>query len=584
MHHSAAFIQDLAVVMVFACAVTLLFYRLKQPVVLGYIIAGVIIGPHTPPFNLISDEQTISTLAELGVVFLLFSLGLEFNLKKLFFVGTSALVAAIVEILVMLWIGFEIGRAFEWGPMDSLFLGAMIAISSTTIIVKALQDLKLKREKFAQLIFGILIVEDILAIAIIALLSSIASSGSVNSVEVMITLGKLGLFMTISLITGMLLVPPLLQYVSRTGSEELLLITVLGLCFGFGLLVIKFNYSVALGAFLIGAIIAESRQVHAIESLIQPLRDMFSAIFFVTIGLMLDPLIICDYWLPIVIISFFVMIGKILSCSISTFICGQDGETSLKVGMGLAQIGEFSFIIASLGLSLKVTSEFLYPIAVAVSSVTTLTTPYFISAADPTTERLGKIMPPSLQRLSIAYTNWVQSIGSHGEAAILFNLVRRILLQVAVNLAFVSAIFLALAFFATSIENFIPSWTTRRAKDAILWGFALLLAMPFLVAVYRKIKSLSLLLAELSVHANVAGRFANPIRRVLAEIIPVLAMIGIFLLMVALSGRFLPATDLLVVVLLTAAIILGFTWPWLVRLHAKLQIALHETMEKEINE
>lgn len=584
MHHSAAFIQDLAVIMVFACAVTLLFYRLKQPVVLGYIIAGVIIGPHTPPFNLIADEQTIGTLAELGVVFLLFSLGLEFNIKKLFLVGASALVAAIVEILVMLWIGFEIGRAFRWGPMDSLFLGAMIAISSTTIIVKALQDLKLKREKFAQLIFGILIVEDILAIAIIALLSSVASSGSVNSGEVMITLSKLGLFMTISLIVGMLLVPRLLQYVSRTGSQELLLITVLGLCFGFGLLVIKFNYSVALGAFLIGAIIAESRQVHSIESLIQPLRDMFSAIFFVAIGLMLDPHIIGDYWLPIIIISLFVMIGKILSCSISTFICGQDGKTSLKVGMGLAQIGEFSFIIAALGLSLKVTSDFLYPIAVAVSSVTTLTTPYFIKAADPTTEQLAQIMPPSLQRLSFAYTNWVQSIGTHGEATILFNLVRRILLQVAVNLAIVSAIFLALAFFTSSIENFIPDWTTRRARDAILWGIALLLAMPFLVAVYRKIKSLSLLLAELSVHVNVAGRFAIPIRRVLAEIIPLIAMIGIFLLMVALSGRFLPATDLLVVVLLTAAIILGFTWPWLVRLHAKLQIALHETMEKEIEE
>lgn len=582
MHHSVGFIQDLAIIMVLAGAVTLLFHRLKQPIVLGYILAGVIIGPYTPPFQLISDQQTISTLGELGVVFLLFSLGLEFNLKKLMRVGATALVAAIVEIVVMIFIGYEIGIAFGWKTMDALFLGAMLAISSTTIIVKALDELKLKREKFAQLIFGILIVEDILAIAMIALLSSIASSGSVDSGEVLVTLGKLGLFMTVSLVVGMLLVPRLLQYVARAGSQELLLVTVLGLCFGFSLLVIKLDYSVALGAFLIGAIIAESRQVHAIERLIEPVRDMFSAIFFVTIGLMVNPSILATYAWPIIVISLAVITGKILSCSVSAFACGHKGSTSMQVGMGLAQIGEFSFIIAALGVSLKVTSDFLYPIAVAVSVITTLTTPYLIRAANPLTQKVGSLLPSSVKKLMQAYTQWAGSLGGNGETNLLFGLIRRILLQIAVNLAMVAAIFLVITYFAAPFEKLIPSWIVNaRARNALLWGTALLLAMPCLVAVYRKVKSLSLLLAEMSIQVTVAGRFADPIRKVIAELIPIIAMIGVFLLVTALSGNLLPRTDLLIVVLIAAAFVLVLTWRWLVQFHARLQIALRETLDQD---
>jgi Kef-type K+ transport systems, membrane components len=231
--HAISFIQDLAVIMLVAGVVTILFHRFKQPVVLGYIVAGFIIGPHTPPFGLIHDEQTIKTLAELGVIFLMFCLGLEFSLRKLFKVGATAFIAAFMEITLMIWIGYEIGRWFDWNTMDSLFLGAILAISSTTIIVKALNDLKMKNERFAQLIFGVLIVEDILGIGIIALLSSIAVSGSVSPEEVFSTVGKLSLFMIVALVIGILLVPRVLAYVARFESNEMLLITVLGLCFGF---------------------------------------------------------------------------------------------------------------------------------------------------------------------------------------------------------------------------------------------------------------------------------------------------------------------------------------------------------------
>jgi CPA2 family monovalent cation:H+ antiporter-2 len=586
MHHTVGFIQDLAVIMAIAGAITLLFHRIRQPVVLGYILAGVIIGPHTPPFNLISNEQTISTLAELGVVFLLFSLGLEFSLKKLFRVGMTAVVAAVVEIALMLWLGFGIGRYFGWSAMDSLFLGAMLAISSTTIIVKALDELKLKRERFAQLVFGILIVEDILAIAMIALLSGVAGSGSVDPYEVAVTLCKLVLFMTVSLLVGFLLVPRFLDYVARFRNTEVLLITTLGLCFGFCLIVVKLDYSIALGAFLIGAIIAESRQVHAIEALIRPVRDLFSAIFFVTIGLMLDPAILGQHGWAIAVITVAVVLGKVIGCGVGAFVTGNDGKTSMQVGMSLAQIGEFSFIIAALGLSLQVTSDFLYPIAVAVSALTTLFTPYLIRAAGPLSALIGRRLPGRVARVGGLYTQWLQNLAPEGAGRTFWlHMVRRIVLQIALNLALVAAIFLAISYFSPSLDRWLGDWIGPVPfRHATLWGAALMASMPCLVAVYRKLKSLALLLAEVGVTPRHAGRYTGGLRRVIAECVPVFGMLGIFLLMVALSGRILPPRDLLIVVLAAAAVLLGITWRWFVRVHARLQIALRETLDRNRDE
>ena len=388
--HAISFIQDLAVIMLIAGVVTILFHRFKQPVVLGYIVAGFLIGPHTPPVGLIHDEETIKTLAELGVIFLMFCLGLEFSLRKLFKVGATAFIAAFLEIGLMIWIGYEIGQYFGWNNMDSLFLGAILAISSTTIIIKALGDLKMKNERFAQLIFGVLIVEDILGIGIIALLSGIAVSGNVETGQVFATVGKLTLFMIVALVVGILLVPRILAYVARFESSEMLLVTVLGLCFGFCLLVVKLEYSMVLGAFLIGAIMAESRQLAQIERLVEPIRDMFSAIFFVAIGLTIDPRVLVDYAAPILVITLVVVAGKLVSCGAGAFIAGNDGRTSMRVGMGLSQIGEFSFIIAALGMSLGVTSDFLYPVVVGVSAITTLLTPYLIRSADPAPPRIPR--------------------------------------------------------------------------------------------------------------------------------------------------------------------------------------------------
>jgi CPA2 family monovalent cation:H+ antiporter-2 len=578
--HAAGFIQDLAVIMLIAGVVTILFHRLRQPVVLGYIVAGVIIGPHTPPFQLIQDQHTIQVLAELGVVFLMFSLGLEFSLRKLGKVGATAFVAALSEIVLMIWIGYEIGQFFGWKPMDSLFLGAMLAISSTTIIVKALDELGMKRERFAQLVFGILIVEDILAIGMIALLSGIAMTGSVDAGDVFATVGKLSLFMIVALVLGLLMVPRLLAYVARFESSEMMLITVLGLCFGFCLLVVKLEYSIALGAFMIGAIMAEARQLHWIERLIEPVRNMFSAIFFVAIGLLFDPRVLVDYAVPIALITVAVVAGKVLTCSLGTFLAGHDGRTSMRVGMSLAQIGEFSFIIASLGLALKVTSEFLYPIVVAVSAITTLLTPYLIRLADPLSTRLATGMPRPLRKFFGGYTEWLASIRLEGDRALIAHIIIRISLQIVVNCALVAAVFLAGAYLVGS-RAVVTSIADLQIQRTIVWGAALMISLPFLIATYRKLEALSMLLGELGMNQHASGRYKAGVRHTVFRLIPAISIVGILLLIAALSSSILPPAEWLILVLLGAAGLAALLWNPLVKLHARLQIALFKTLEED---
>lgn len=584
--HAAAFIQDLALIMLVAGMVTILFHRMKQPVVLGYILAGLILGPHTPPFSLVHDNHTIEILAELGIVFLMFSLGLEFSLRKLRAVGATAVVAASVEIVVMVWLGYEIGSYFGWKLMDSIFLGAMLAISSTTIIVKALDELNMKHERFAQMIFGVLIVEDILGIGIIALLSGIAATGHVSTMDAAITVSKLTLFMVVALVLGIILVPKLLEYVASFKRDEMLLITILGLCFGFCLLVMKLDYSIALGAFMIGAIMAESRPIRAIERLIMPIRDMFSAIFFVAIGLMLDPAIIVEHAKPVMVVIVAIIFGKIFACTLGAMAVGNDGRTSLRVGMGLSQIGEFSFIIAALGLSLGVTSSFLYPIAVAASVMTTLTTPYLIKAADPLSHRLAHGMPEKLAQFFRLYRDWMAS-SSHApdsDGAILAGIYRKLLLQVFVNLCMVSAIFLGAGWLVNDYLLGHPSpMRDIMWKEAVIWGVGLLLAAPFLIAAFRKLQSLGLLLADhstQSMNSSDCGR----VQQFIAKTVNILAIAAMALLIAALSHHILPPPDVWIVVLLMVTGLVTLLWRWFVRLHYRMQITLVETLSQEKEE
>lgn len=576
--HSVAFLQDLAMVMIVAALVTIIFHRLKQPVVLGYIIAGIIIGPHTPPFPLIKSEETINTLSELGVILLMFSLGLEFSLRKLKQVGAPALIAALLEIMLLFWVGYEVGRLFGWSNMDSVFLGAMLSMSSTTVIIKVLGELGKMKERFAQLIFGILIIEDILGIAMIALLSGIAMTGTLSVADVGATLGKLGIFLSATLVVGLIAVPRLIGYVAKFKSNEMMVITVLGLCFGVSLLAAKLGYSVALGAFVIGAVIAEAREIHRIETLIEPVRDMFSAIFFVAIGLLIDPKLLLVYWQPILVITLAVIVGKVLTCSFGAFIGGNDTRTSLRVGMGLAQIGEFSFIIASLGVTLKVTSSFLYPIAVAVSVITTLLTPYLIRSADGLVGWFDRKAPQPLVNSLQLYTRWVGQIGSRQTSNLAAQLMRRWILQMILNAALIAAVFIAAAF----VGKRPPLWMMDlklgdQWLKAALWLVAMVLCMPMFIATARKLQALGLLLAETKISETAAGERTAAIRSVVAAVVPIAGTVTLGLFVLVLSSTLLPPLNVLLVLLVISGFIAWLLWRSFIKVYAKAQVALMET-------
>lgn len=577
--HDVTFLQDLAIVMIVAGLVTILFHRFKQPVVLGYIVAGIIIGPHTPPFPLIADAETIRTLSELGVIFLMFSLGLEFSLRKLREVGATALIAALSAIVLMSWTGYGLGQAFGWNTMDSVFLGAIISISSTTIIVKALEELGKTKEDFATLILGILIVEDILAIVMIALLSGFATTGSFSVKDVAITVVKLGAFLVTLLVVGLIVVPRLINYVARFKSDEMLLVSVLGLCFGVSLLAAKLNYSVALGAFLIGAIIAESHHIIRIERLMEPVRDLFSAVFFVSIGLLIDPALIWQYTVPILVITGVVVVGQALTCSLGTFVAGHDRRTALRVGMGLAQIGEFSFIIASLGLTLNVTSKFLYPIAVAVSGLTTLISPYLIKHSDQFVDWFDRRAPSLIKNYLDLYTRWIGGMEKGRRPNFAFGLIRKWTWQIALNVVLMSAIFIAAAFFRKRVLSWNLPGGENGAK-ALLWLAAMLVSLPVSIAVVRKLRALAMLLSELSVRRAAGGDHTRWLRAVVANTILALASAALVLVILLLSSTILPSWNVFLVVvliLIAGGILLARSS---IRVYAKAQFALQETLSR----
>jgi CPA2 family monovalent cation:H+ antiporter-2 len=577
------FIQDLAVVIVVAAAAMIVFKQLRQPVVLGYILAGLAIGPHTPPFSLISSAPTIETLAELGVIFLMFSLGLEFNLGKLKKVGATAFLGAFMEITLMIAVGYQLGRFFGWSQMDSIFLGAILSVSSTTIIIKALDELGKIKERFASLIFGILIVEDIMSIAMIALLSGLASTGTLGAGEVGVTLLELSAFLAALLVGGLLVVPRLLAYVAKLACDEVMLVTVIGICFGVAFLTAKMGYSVALGAFVIGAIIAEARSIHRIERMIRPVRDLFSAIFFVSIGLLIDPKLILEHWVPVSIISLAVIVGKVVSCGLGALLAGNDSRTSLRVGMGLSQIGEFSFIMASVGVSLKATSEFLYPITVAVSAVTTLTTPYLIRSSDSVVGWFDRTAPAALVGWMETYSRWVGRLGNNGGQNIGLRILKRITWQTGLNVLLIVAIFLGIRFAYEQLRllEALASWSDETLRGA-LWLAGMLLNLPLLIAIWRNLEAAALVIAEICVpetelqRINLRFVVSHTIKMALA----VLTLILILLLTITILPS-LPTVGLLLVLIMGVA---TFSYRAAVRAYASAQFALHETFAQPADE
>ncbi|MFA5205512.1 MAG: cation:proton antiporter [Lentisphaeria bacterium] len=579
--HGVAFIQDLAVVLLVAGAVTVLFHRIRQPVVLGYLLAGLIVGAHTPLLPLIHNQQSIQTLADLGMVMLMFGLGLHFSLRQLFKVGAAAFLAAVLEISMMIWIGYELGRAFGWSPMDSIFLGALVSISSTTIIARTLEELHLVQEGFARITFAILIIEDILAIALIALLSGVAQSGGNLALgAVATTVGTLALFLISVLVVGLLTVPRLLSYVARLRNDEMFLVAVLGLCFGVSLLAVKAGYSIALGAFLIGAIMAEAKEAPRIRVQVEPVRNMFSAIFFVAIGMLLDPELLAQYWLPVIIITAAVVVGKTIACATGSLLAGTELRTAVKVGTTLALIGEFSFIIAQLGQTLKVTSGFLYPVAVSVSGITTLISPYLIRSSDRISSAVVGHAPAPLRAALDWYARWAEALREMrhpkeaSQAFQIRRLIRKWVLQIVIDLALVmSGMVLAWHLAAPrrlTPPAWLPGWTG--GVPTLCWGIVMVLALPLMVHMWYKQRALAWLLAEL-----VAPRPGSPMRQVASLAFQVIVIAGIAILLTVFSVSLLPPWPVLALFLAFLILVLFLGWHRFVTFYYRAQVSVMES-------
>lgn len=403
-------ISDLAVILISAGLVTLLFKKLKQPVVLGYIVAGILAGPSIEQIPTVTDVESIRIWADIGVIFLLFALGLDFSFKKLMKVGGTAVIGAITVVIGMMTFGYSIGLLLGWGHMNSIFLGGMLSMSSTTIIFKAFDDLGLRNQRFAGVVFGILVVEDLFAVLLMVLLSTLAVSKHVEGMELLNSVVKLGVFLLFCFVVGIYLIPSFLKKAKRLLNDETLLIVSLGLCLGMVMIATKAGFSSALGAFVMGSILAETIEAEHIDHLIKPVKDLFGAIFFVSVGMLIDPALLWQYKIPILILTVVVMAGQIIFASFGVLLSGQSLKVSIQSGFSLAQIGEFAFIIASLGLALGVTSNFLYPIVVAVSVITTFFTPYMIRVAEPAFRIADRIIPVSWRKFIERYSSGSNTI------------------------------------------------------------------------------------------------------------------------------------------------------------------------------
>lgn len=484
MGHLPPLISDLCLILGVAAIVTLIFKRLRQPLVLGYVVAGLLVGPHTSLLPSVVDLKNIHTWSEIGVIFLLFALGLEFSFRKLAKVGGTAGITAVVEAVGMLVIGYFCGRVMGWNTMDSLFLGGILSVSSTTIIIRAFEELGLKTQGFAVLVFGVLVVEDLVAILLMVLLSTVAVSQQFSGGELLFALGKLGFFLVLWFVGGILLIPTFLNKAKKLMNDEMLLVVSIALCLGMVYLADQAGFSAALGAFIMGSLLAETVMAEKIEHQIKPVKDLFAAVFFVSVGMLIDPKALVEHWVPVVVITIITIVGKLVTTSAGALLAGQSLKRSIQAGMSLAQIGEFSFIIATLGLTLGVTSSFLYPVAVAVSAVTTFTTPYMIKLSGPFAAWASRVLPKRL-------TDSLERYSQQTERATVTSDWRVLLRAYVLNVVIWGAASLAVILLGSRV---LEAWFGPGIgwfDGELLAGFGILvLLLPFIWAMsFRRIKA-----------------------------------------------------------------------------------------------
>ena len=477
-------VKDLALILMVAGIVTIIFKKLKQPLVLGYIVAGFLVSPHMPYTMSVIDETDIKTWADIGVIFTLFSLGLDFSFKKIVKMGASPIIATIVIVFSMMMLGISIGHGFGWSKMDCIFLGGMLAMSSTTIIYKAFDDMGLRQQKFAGMVMSVLILEDILAIVMMVMLSAIAGGNNPDGEQMIGSVIKIAFFLVLWFIVGIFAIPLFLRSVRKLINNETLLIVALGLCCGMAVLSTKVGFSSAFGAFVMGSILAETIEAEKIIKLVEPVKNLFGAIFFVSVGMLVDPKILIEYAIPILALVGSILIGQAIFGTFGFMLGGESLKSAMRCGFSMAQIGEFSFIIASLGLSLGVISNYLYPVVVAVSVITTFLTPYMIRLASPTYQVMEKHLP---KRLINILNHFAMSHPSTTQQSKWKSLLRQMLINtVAYSILTAAVIALMFTFVLPFTRSLFPGWKLHWYANAITGILTIVLIAPFLRAIIMK--------------------------------------------------------------------------------------------------
>ena len=477
-------IEDLALILVVAGVVTLIFKKLKQPLVLGYIVAGFLVSPNMPYTASVADMENVHLWADIGVMFLLFSLGLDFSFKKILKMGASPVISTCTIIFCMSMLGFCVGRLFGWEQMDCIFLGGMLAMSSTTIIYKAFDDLGLRQQQFAGLVMSVLILEDILAIVMMVMLSAIAQ-GNLEGSKMLESVMRIGFFLILWLVVGIFAIPLFLRAVRSLINTEVLLVVSLGLCCAMAVISSKVGFSSAFGAFIMGSILAETVEAERIEKLVEPVKNLFGAIFFVSVGMLVDPKILAEYAVPIILLVMTILIGQSVFGTFSFMLGGESLKSAMRCGFSMAQIGEFSFIIASLGLSLGVISDFLYPVVVAVSVITTFLTPYMIRFATPVYNNLEHRLPNKLIN-SLNSLSMGNHQHQHGQ-----NLWKKLLTQMTINTVVYSiltsaTIVMMFTFVLPFMRGIMPGWELHWYANGVTGVLTVLVIAPFLRAMVMK--------------------------------------------------------------------------------------------------
>jgi CPA2 family monovalent cation:H+ antiporter-2 len=562
--HSVDLLTDLALILCVAAVTTMVFQRLRQPVVLGYLLAGVVVGPHLP-VPLFVDEPLTHTMSELGVVLLMFSLGLEFSLRKLIKVAPTAGIVAVIQCSLMIWLGYLVARLFGWTVYEALFAGSALAISSTTIIVKAFGEQKIKG-RLTEIVFGILIVEDLIAILLLTILTAVATGAGLSASGIALSVGKLAAFLAELLIGGMLIVPRLMRAVVRLRSNETTVVAAVGLSFAAALLARWMNYSVALGAFLAGALVAESGAAKIIEHRIEAVRDVFAAVFFVSVGMLIDPRLVWQNLPAVLVMTLVVVVGKLIGVSVGTFIAGYGVRTSVQAALSLGQIGEFSFIIAGVGLSLGVIRPFLYPVAVAVSALTTLLTPFLIRASGRVATFVDGRLPHRLQTYASLYGAWVNGLRATPEHRTAWMRIRRLVLLLIVDVTVLAAIVITISLarhrllrLASEVAHFAPA-----IARLLLVGATVVLILPFILGAIRIARALGLALATEALPAPPGGArdldLAAAPRRALLVTLQIAILLVAGAPIVALTQPFMPGVPVMAILLASVALLVIPLW------------------------